>query len=75
MSVDDVDEFLPSDDDRQHNVLQFTTHIDGRAESRVTQRDAYVSYIENLQNTAALNNASPSAQSPPSPTSKSSQND
>ena len=67
MSTEDVNVFLPSKDDRQHNVLQFTRHIEGLAESRVTQRDAYVSHIERLQNMAAMNNASPSARSLPPP--------
>ena len=66
--------FLPSKDDRQHKVLQYTRHIEGLAESCMTQRDAYVSHIERLQNMAAMNNASPSARPPPPPC-KSTQND
>ena len=65
MSTENVNVFLPSGDARQHIVLQFTRHIDGLAESCVTQRDAYVNHIERLQNTAGMNNASPRARSPP----------
>ena len=46
MSVDDVNKFLPSEDNREHNVLRFTTNIKRLAEGCMSERDAYVTFIQ-----------------------------
>ena len=58
MSVEDVNDFLPSEDNREQNILRFTTNITRLAEGRQNEREIYVDHIENLQNVAALNNVS-----------------
>ena len=67
LSLDDVDQFLPLDDNRKRNVTNFVSHIECWAQIRLVQRDVYARHIENLQNSAAMDNASPAPAAPIAP--------